>query len=84
MMNTKEIKRSCDPEYSLCDSRTSGYESRGSVETGCRDGHFGKDPCTVRNNSGGIRESASEYASGRPVRGICMRSRTEDCGLSPR
>ena len=55
----KRDKTLCDSEYSLRDSRTSGYESRGSMETGCRDGHFGKNPCTVRNNSGGIRESAS-------------------------
>ena len=47
MMNTKEIKRPCDSEYSLRDSRTSGYESRGSMETGGRDGYFGKNPCTV-------------------------------------
>lgn len=36
-------KTLCDPEYSLCDSRTSGYKSRGSMETGGGHRHFGKN-----------------------------------------
>ena len=83
MMNTKEIKRLVilNIPYVI-----RGFWLRISGKRGdWRRGRTSrKDPCTVWNDSGGIWESAPEYASGRSVRGICMRSRTEDCGLSPR
>ena len=72
MMNTKEIKRLAilNIPYVILGLLATNLgeawrlESRGSVETGRRDGYFGKNPCTVRNDSGGIRKSSSEYASG--------------------
>ena len=84
MMNTKEIKRFVILNIPYVILGLLATNLGEAWETGCRDGHFGKNPCTVRNNSGAFGNPLPSMHPADLCVGICMRSRTEDCGLSPR